>query len=108
MPIGPRRQRGHLADQAAGLQPAQLQIVSVVRVGIESGERADRAQQHPHRMGVVAEALHELLDVLVHHRVNLDVVLPHLEVLAVGQFALDDQVGGFQVVAAFSASSSIG
>ena len=99
MAIGEGRKRRHFADQAAGLEPARFEVVNIVGVGIKRRERADGADQHPHRMRVVAEALHELLDVLMHHRVDLDVVLPALVVLAVGQLTFDDQIRGLEVVA---------
>ena len=99
MPKRERRQRRHLADQPARLQPARFEVVDVVGVGIKRRQRADRAEQHPHRMRVVAEALHELLDILMHHRVDLDVVLPALVMRAVGQLALDDQVRSLEIVA---------
>ena len=45
----------------------------------------------------MAIPVHESLDVLVHHRVHRDVVVPHLQVLVVRQLALDDQVGGLEI-----------
>ena len=99
MPIRERRQRRHLADQPASLQPARFEVVDIVRVGIKSRERTDRPEQHAHRMRVVAVPLHELLDILMHHRVNLDVVLPALVMLAIGQLALDDQIRHLEIVA---------
>ncbi len=99
MPIRERRQRRHLPDQPARLQSARFEVMNSVRVGIKGGERADRTEQHSHRMRVVAEPLHEHLDILVHHRVNLDVVLPALEVVPVRQLALHDQVRGLEVIA---------
>ena len=47
-------------------------------------------------MCVVAEALDEALGVLVDQGMGRDVVLPHHEVRAGGQLALDDQVGGLE------------
>jgi len=52
-------------------------------------------------VSVVAELVDELLDVLVHHRVDGDVVPPHVEVSLVGQLALDDEVGGLEEGALF-------
>jgi len=95
--VGEGGERRQLADQAPGLEPARLQVFDVLGVGVERRHGADRAHQHAHRMRVVAEAIHELLDVLVHHRVHGDVVRPHREPLLVGQLPFDDQVGGFEI-----------
>ncbi len=75
-------------------------ILDLARLGIERRERADRRQQHPHRMRVVAEALHELLDVLVHERVDRDLVRPLVELLLAGQLTVDQQVGDLEVARA--------
>ena len=99
MTISPRRQGRHLADQPAGLQAARFQVHNLLGVGIEGRHRADRPHQHPHRMRVVAEALHEILQVLMHHRVGLDVLFPGAVVLLVWQFAFDHQVGDLEIVA---------
>ena len=52
-------------------------------------------------MRVVLESLHELLDVLVQHRVEGDLANPGLELRLGRQFAEQDQVGGFEEVALF-------
>jgi hypothetical protein len=52
-------------------------------------------------VGVVLEALHELLDVLVEHRVVGDLLGPRLQLLVSGQLAEQNQVGRFEVVAVF-------
>ena len=97
--VGEGRDGRHLADQPPRLHPPRLEVHDVLRLGVEGGERADRADQDAHRMGVVAEALDELLQVLVHQGVHLDVALPHAEVRGRGQLALDDQVGGLEEAA---------
>ena len=76
---------------------ADLLVVDLVGVGVERGQRAHRGHQHPHRVGVVAEALHEVLDVLVHERVDRDLVDPLVELALRGQLAVDQQVGDLQV-----------
>jgi hypothetical protein len=48
---------------------------------------------------VVAESLHELLDVLVQHRVVRDVTHPRLILRRGGKFAEENQVRGFEEVA---------
>ena len=76
---------------------ADLLVVDAVGVGVEGRQRPHRGHEHPHRVGVVAEALHEVLDVLVHERVDRDLVHPLLQLGARGQRAVDDQVGDLQV-----------
>ena len=95
--VGERRQRRHLRDQPDDLHVADLVVLDRARLRIEGRERADRRQQHPHRVGVVAEALHELLDVLVHERVDRDLVRPVVELLLGRQLAVDQQVGDLEV-----------
>src|SRR5438874_423688 len=51
------------------------------------------------RIVVVAEPLHELLDVLVEHRVQRDLARPRLQLRLGGELAEKNQVGGFEVVA---------
>ena len=41
VPVGKRRERGHLADQAVGLLLARFGIEDVFRVGIKGGKRGD-------------------------------------------------------------------
>jgi hypothetical protein len=48
-------------------------------------------------MGVVGEALHELLDVLVDHGVHRDLMRPVRELARRRQFAEEDQVRGFEI-----------
>ena len=79
VPEGERRERRHLREQPDDLDLADLGVVDVVGVGVEGGQRAHRGDQHAHRVGVVAEALHEVLDVLVHERVHGDFAHPLVE-----------------------------
>ena len=92
-----RRERRHLRDQPDHVEVAELLVVDLVRVGIERRQRAGRREQHPHRVRVVAEALHEALDVLVHERVDRDLVRPLVELRLVGQVAVHEQVGDLEV-----------
>ena len=76
VPVGKRRQRRHLADQAIGLLAARFGVENVLRVGIKSGKRGDGRNQHAHRMRVVVKAVEKFLDALVNERVVRDVVGP--------------------------------
>ena len=95
--VGERGQRRHLGDQPHGGHVALLVVVDVLGVRVEGRQRAGGGEQHPHRVGVVAEALHELLDVLVDEGVVGDLEDPLVELLARGQLAVDQQVGDLEV-----------
>ena len=97
VPVGERRERRHLRDQAHGRHVALDPVVDVLGVRIEGGQRADRGEQHPHRVGVVAEALDELLDVLVDVGVVGDLEDPLVQLILRGQLAVDEQVGHLEV-----------
>src|SRR5436309_6842885 len=86
----------HLGEQAVRLHAPRLGIVDAPRVGVEGRERAHGGDQHAHRVRVVAEPVHELLDVLVHDGVHGDVVRPLRQVVGGGELALDQEVGGLQ------------
>ena len=90
-------QRRHLRKQPDDLDRPDLLVVNLVGVRIEGRERPDRGDQHPHRVGVVAEPLHEVLDVLVHERVDRDLVHPLVQLRSRRQLAVDQQVGDLQV-----------
>ncbi len=89
-----------LGDEPVNLLLPGCGVEDQLAVRIERRHRADGADEHAHRMGIVGEALHELLDVLVHHRVHGDVVGPLLELPLVGQLAEEDEVGGLEIGAA--------
>ena len=77
---------------------AVVRVADVAGVGVERRQRADRGHQHAHRVGVVAEALHEALDVLVHERVVGDLVHPGVVLLLGRQLAVDEEVGDLEEV----------
>ena len=92
-----RRQRRHLGQQPDHLDVPDVVVVDLARLGIERRQRADRRQQHPHRVRVVPEALHELLDVLVHERVDRDVVDPLVELQLGRKLSVNQQVRDLEV-----------
>ena len=96
MPVGVGGQRRDLGDQPDGGHVALFRVVDLLRVGIEGGERADAREQHPHRVGVVAEALEQVLEVLVDVGVVGDVEGPALELRLGRQLAPDQQVGDLE------------
>ncbi len=88
-----------LGDQPDHLLAPRLGVEDVLAVRVEGRHRPDRADEDAHRVGVVGEALHELLDVLVHHGVHGDLVGPRLQLVGGGQLAEQQQVGGLEEVA---------
>jgi hypothetical protein len=92
-----RGQRRHLGDQPDRLDHPVVRVVDLVGVGVEGRQRAHGPEQHPHRVRVVAEALHEALDVLVHERVDGDQVHPLLQLGLGGQVAVHQQVGDLEI-----------
>ena len=96
MAVGEGGEGRHLGDQPHRRHVALFGVADLLRVGIEGGERPDPGQQHPHRVGVVAEALEELFDVLVDKGVVGDVVDPAVELRPGGELAEDQQVGDLE------------
>ena len=94
--VGEGGDRRHLGNQPHHLLAPRLGVEDVLAVGIEGRHRTDGAHEHAHRMGVVGEALHELLDVLVHHGVHGDLVGPRLQLVGGRQLAEQDQIGGLE------------
>ena len=83
----------HLGDHADDLHVPVVGVGDVAGVRVERRQRADRGHQHAHRVGVVAEALHEGLHVLVDERVVGDLVHPGVVLRLGGQLAVDQEVG---------------
>ena len=95
----PRGDARHLGDRPVHLLQARFLVEDVLRVRIEARHRADDAQEDGHRVGVVLEPLHQLLDVLVQHRVERDLLGPVLLLLRGGKLAKQNQVGRLEEVA---------
>jgi hypothetical protein len=94
-----RRNRRDFRNQADRLQPPRLGGKDVLRIGVERRQRAHRADEHAHRMGVVAEPLHQLGQVRMEHRVQRDLAAPRRELRCGGQLAEEDQVRGLGEIA---------
>ncbi|MNO92656.1 hypothetical protein D3C76_842370 [compost metagenome] len=88
----------HLGDQAHGRDFAVTRIVDVEGIVIEGRQGTDYAAHDGHRVSVAAEAVEEALQLLVNHGVVLDGADELLFLRGIGQFALQQQVAGFQVV----------
>ena len=87
----------HLGDHAHHLVVADLGIGDRAGLGVERRQCRHARQQHAHGVRVVPEALHEALEVLVHERVERDLVHPLLVLVLGGQLAVDEQVGDLEV-----------
>ena len=98
MAVGEGGQRGHLGDQAHHRHVALGGVVDLLGAGVERGERTHGREQHRHGVGVVAEALHHRLEVLVHVGVVRDRVLPEVVLVLLGQAAVHQEVGHLQEV----------
>ena len=93
-----RRKRRHLGDEPGDLLAPRLRVEDVLGVQVEGRQRRHRGYEHPHRMGVVVEALQEpLADVLVNERVVRDLVAPLLELGLGRELAVEQQVGDLEV-----------
>jgi len=101
VPVGVRRDARHFGNQAVRLAYARLFLEDVLGIRIERRHRADRAQENPHRVRVVLKSLHQLLDVLVEHRVEGDLLRPVLQLRRCGKLAEENQIRGLEVVAFF-------
>ena len=100
--VGEGGQGRHLGDQPHRRHVALFGVFGVLGVRVEGRERADPRQQHPHRVGVVAEALEELLEVLVDEGVVDDVVGPAVELGPGRQLAEDQEVGDLEEAGALA------
>ena len=98
VPERPGAQGRHLGDQPDDLHVPVVGVADVAGVGIERREGPDRRHQHPHRVRVVAESLHERLHVLVDERVVGDLVHPGVVLRLGRQAAMDQQVGDLEEV----------
>jgi hypothetical protein len=94
--VGVGGDRRDLRDEPVDLLFARALVEDLLGIRIERRERADGAQEDAHRMRVVLEAFHQLLDVLVQHRVEGDFLRPVRQLRLGRQFAEDDEIGGLE------------
>ena len=97
MTIGKGGERRHLANQAIGLFAARFRVKDIFCIRIERGKRGNRRNQHSHGMGVVMKTIEKFLDAFVNKSVMCDVVGPVRQLGFVGEFAVKNKVGGFDV-----------
>src|SRR5918994_3467965 len=95
--VGKRGKGRHLGDKTHRRNVALVLIVDIFGLGVEGGEGADGSLQHPHRVRVVTEAVHEVLDVLVDVGVMGDLIGPLIELVLGWEPAVDEQIGHLEV-----------
>ncbi len=88
----------HLGDHAVAGDKALLRIVDVGGVVIEGGKRPDDPDHDRHRMRVAAEAVVEVLKLLMHHGVHGDRMFEIRPLFGVGQFAVQKQISNLDEV----------
>ena len=74
-------------------------VENVLRFGIKRGKRGDGRNHHAHRVGVVVKPVQEFFHRFVNEGVVRDVIRPLLELRAGGQFAVQNQIGRFEISA---------
>ena len=92
-----RRESGHLRDEAHDLLPAGLGLMDVLGLRVERGKRGHRGREHSHRVRVVPEALHEVLDVFVDHRVERDVLHPVVMLVPGRELSVEHEIGRLEI-----------
>lgn len=100
--VGHGGDRRHLRDHAQRSDHALVRIGDVRRVVIEGRESADRAAHDGHRVCVATIAGEEAAHLLMHHGVARDAGVEILLLRSRRQFAVEQQIAGFEEVALFS------
>ena len=95
--VRPSGNRRHLRDQPDRLLQTDLGIGDLRGLRIHRPKRSDDADEHPHWMRVVAEPLHQTLEVLVQERVVGDVVCEPGKRVAGRQLTVKQEIRGLQV-----------
>ena len=88
--------RGHLGQQQHGGELALVGVVRVEGVLVVGGQARDPRLEDRHRVTRGGEGGEEAAEVLVQEAVARDATLHTLEGLAVGQLAVDEEVGDLQ------------
>ncbi len=95
--VGEGGEGRHLGYEAHRRHVPLVLVVYVLRLRVEGRERANRSLQHPHRVGVVAEAVHEVLDVLVDVGVVRDLVDPLVQLVLGRKLTVVQEVSHLEV-----------
>ncbi len=92
------RNRRQLGEQSIDRNFDLVGVVQIHRVLIERRQSADHTAEDRHRVSVAGKPVVERSHVLVDHRVVTNSRSEFGRLLCVGQFAIDQQVGGFEKV----------
>jgi hypothetical protein len=94
MPVGVGSQRGHIAQQPVNLLIPELPIFvdilageTWVLLGMESRQSSHSRAEHAHRMRIVSEGLHHIIDVAVHECMGHDPLCEGLQLGGSGKLA---------------------
>src|SRR5918999_1209701 len=89
MTVGESGESRHLGDQTHRRNMALILVVDVLGLRVEGREGPDGSLQHPHRVRIVTEAVHEVLDVLVNVGVMGYLVGPTIQLVLGREPAVD-------------------
>ena len=92
---------GDFGDEAVNGDFAVFRVGNFQAVLIESGQCADYADHHRHRVRIAAETAEEPCQLFVHHSVFGHGIDKLFFLCGIGQFAVNQQVAHFQIVAFF-------
>ena len=96
--VAVRGQRRRLGDEPQDLLGPDAVVEDVLGLGVVGRHGGQARDEHPHRVGVVVEALHEpLAHVVVQEGVVDDLVRPRLELLRGRELAVQQEVGDLEV-----------
>ena len=70
------RNGGHFSEKSIGLELTGFDIIDITGIGIECRQRADRTDEHAHRMRVMMKSLHQFLRAFMQHCMMQDIVFP--------------------------------
>ncbi len=90
--VGPGCDGGHLGNQPVAGNLAMLRIGNIRAVVIEGRQRAHHAAHDRHRMRIATEALVELPELIVQHRVIGDCIGELVELVLFGQLAIQQEI----------------
>ena len=96
------RNRRNFGNQAEFGNAAVIGIINIQAVLIKRSQCANHANHHGHRVGIATETAEEPSELLMHHGVAQHGFFKFGLLLGSRQFAVNQQIAGFQIVAVFS------
>lgn len=99
------RNGSHITNDSVDLFISNIRIIIDVlsrqsRIGfrVEGRSGGNGRNEHTHRVSIISEALHNLVDILMNKGMGLDFVLPELELGGSREFSIDQEESNFQEV----------